>query len=230
VDLEHGAGSEDALLGQLHAAAAHDVPVIVRVETAERIRIGRVLDLGAAGVMYPRLDTAQEVVEATSHAFLPPRGDRGVATYNRACQFGLDVSTLDTANDEVINVVQVETLSALEHIEEIARVDGVHALFVGPRDLSHALGIPGQIQAPEFRQAMHKVLAAADAAGIAAGILAGNEKLAVEHAEQGFTFIGIASDSTFLANAAQAAARTISEAGVTSEQRAHDGKVKTPVT
>src|ERR1035438_970104 len=64
VDLEHGAGGEEALVGQILAGAAHDVPVLVRTESAERIRAGHVLDLGAAGVMYPRLNTVDEVVAA----------------------------------------------------------------------------------------------------------------------------------------------------------------------
>src|SRR5271168_897502 len=80
VDLEHGAGGEEALVGQLFAGAAHDVPVLVRVESAERIRVGHALDLGVAGVMFPRLDTTDEVATAVSHMWYPPRGDRGVAT------------------------------------------------------------------------------------------------------------------------------------------------------
>src|SRR6202020_1788551 len=82
VDLEHGAGGEDALLGQVLAAGIHEVPVIVRVESAQRIRSGRVLDLGAAGVMFPRLDSAEEVANAARHLRYPPEGDRGVAIYD----------------------------------------------------------------------------------------------------------------------------------------------------
>jgi len=67
VDLEHGAGGEEGLVGQLLAGAAHDVPVLVRVESAERVRVGHALDLGVAGVMYPRLNTPDEVTTAISH-------------------------------------------------------------------------------------------------------------------------------------------------------------------
>ena len=77
-------------MGQFLAGAAHDVPVLVRVESAERIRVGHVLDLGAQGVMFPRLNTPEEVREAVSHLWYPPKGDRGVAGYNRARQFGGD--------------------------------------------------------------------------------------------------------------------------------------------
>ena len=206
VDLEHGGGGEEALVGQLLAAATHRVPAIVRVESAERIRAGRVLDLGAAGVMFPRLDTAREVAEAVTHVRYPPVGDRGVATYNRACGFGLRTDVLDNANDAVVAVVQIETRRALEEVEAIADVPDVDVLFVGPRDLTHALGVPGQTHAPEYRAALRRVVAAARAAGISAGILAADREAAPAYVDDGFTFVAIGSDSTFIAAAAQAAA------------------------
>jgi 2-keto-3-deoxy-L-rhamnonate aldolase RhmA len=207
VDLEHGAGGEDGLVGQLLAAAAHDVPVIVRTETAERIRAGRVLDSGAAGVMFPRLDTDAEVAEALAHLWYPPLGDRGVATYNRACGFGLRTDVLDTANDDVIAVVQIESVAALENVEAIAGVGGVDVLFVGPRDLSHALGVPGRFDAPEYSAALARVVAAARAAGVSAGVLASGREAAEGYIEDGFGFVAVGSDSSFVAAAACAAAR-----------------------
>ena len=209
VDLEHGAGGEDALVGQLLAAAAHDVPVIVRVETAERIRAGRVLDSGAAGVMFPRLDTRAEVIEALAHLRFPPEGDRGVATYNRACGFGLRTGVLDTANDEVIAVVQIESVAALDDVEAIAQAPGVDVLFVGPRDLTHALGVPGQIDAREYRAALSSVVAAARSAGVAAGVLASDRRSAEGYVDDGFGFVAVGSDSSFIATAASAAARPL---------------------
>ena len=198
VDLEHGAGSEEALTGQLLAAGIHQVPVIVRVESAERIRSGRVLDLGAAGVMFPRLDSAEEVAGAVRHLRYPPEGDRGVATYNRAWAFGMRGGA-----------VQIETVSALAEVEAIAEVPGVDVLFVGPIDLSHALGVPGRFDAPEFRAALTTVVRAAKSAGIPAGILARDRDRALECVEDGFTFVGIASDSALLGAAARAAALPI---------------------
>ena len=98
LDLEHGAGGEEQVGPVVVATGAYGVPTIVRVESAERIRLGRVLDLGAAGVMLPRLDSAEEVATALRHLRYPPEGDRGVATYNRACRFGLDPAALDRAS------------------------------------------------------------------------------------------------------------------------------------
>ena len=206
VDLEHGGGGEDALVGQILAAGIHQVPVIVRVESAERIRSGRVLDLGAAGVMFPRLDSADEVATAVRHLRYPPEGDRGVATYNRACAFGMRPDSVDTANDKVVGIVQIESLGALAEVEAIADIPGVDVLFVGPADLSHALGVPGMFAAPEFSAALAAVVCAARSAGISAGILAPDRDRALECVEAGFTFLAIASDSALLAAAARAAA------------------------
>jgi 2-keto-3-deoxy-L-rhamnonate aldolase RhmA len=209
VDLEHGAGSEEALIGQVLAAGIHHVPVIVRVESPERIRSGRVLDLGAAGVMFPRLDSAAEAAGAVGHLRYPPEGDRGVATYNRACGFGMRAGALETANEEVVGVVQIETVGALAEVEAIAQAPGVDVLFVGPVDLSHALGVPGIFDAPEFRAALTAVVRAAKSAGIPAGILARDRARAFECIEDGFTFVAIASDSALLGAAAREAALPI---------------------
>ena len=127
---------------------------MVRVESDARIRIGRVLDSGAAGVMFPRLDDAEQVRAAIKHLYYPPRGDRGVATYNRACRFGLDPGALDRANDQVLGIVQIESAQAVAAAEEIASIDGVDVLFVGPRDLTQDLGVPGQTTAQVFLDAL----------------------------------------------------------------------------
>jgi 2-keto-3-deoxy-L-rhamnonate aldolase RhmA len=206
VDLEHGGGGEEALLGQVLAAGVHRVPVVVRVESSDRIRAGRVLDLGAAGVMFPRLEGASEVAEAVRHLRYPPDGDRGVATYNRACGFGMRPDALGTANDTVVGIVQIETAGALAEVGAIAEIQGVDVLFVGPVDLSHALGVPFMFDAPEFRSALAAVVQAAHSAQISAGILAPDRERALECVEAGFTFVGIGSDSSLLAAAVKAAA------------------------
>ena len=154
LDLEHGGGGEEQVRDVVPAAGSYGVPTVVRVESAARIRMGRVLDSGAAGIMLPRLDTADEVAEAIRHLRYPPAGDRGVATYNRACRFGLDPGALDRANDEILGVVQIESAAAVGQRGQIAGLDGVDVLFVGPRDLSHDLGVPGDTAAPPFTEAI----------------------------------------------------------------------------
>jgi 2-keto-3-deoxy-L-rhamnonate aldolase RhmA len=206
IDLEHGGGGESALVGQLLAGAAHGIAMLVRVESAERIRSGRVLDLGAAGVMFPRLDTPEQVAAAIRHLRYPPDGDRGVATYNRACGFGLRPEVLETANDSIVAIVQIESVPALENVETIAQLPGVDVIFVGPSDLSHALGVPGQLESAEFRSALERVVAAARAAGIPAGILAHSNEAAQAYLERGFGFLAVGSDSAFIVTAARQAA------------------------
>jgi 4-hydroxy-2-oxoheptanedioate aldolase len=213
LDLEHGAGGEEQARGLIPAAAAYGVPTLVRVESAARIRIGRVLDLGAAGVMLPRLDSAAEVAEALAHLRYPPAGDRGVATYNRACRFGLDPAALDSAAGEILGVVQIESAAAVAQAGEIARLDGADVLFVGPRDLSHDLGVPGDVTAPSFVAALEEVRLAARENGKACGLLVADGAAAAARQAQGWTFVAIGSDTTLLAAAvasslAQARART----------------------
>jgi 2-dehydro-3-deoxyglucarate aldolase/4-hydroxy-2-oxoheptanedioate aldolase len=207
VDLEHGAGGEEALVGQLLAGAAHDVPVLMRVESAERIRVGHALDLGVAGVMYPRLDTPDDVTTAVSHLWYPPRGDRGLASYNRARRFGGDTKTTNDVNDELLCVVQIETSLALSNVKDIAATPGVDVLFVGPSDLSAALGCPGQLDSEVYLEALAHVGAAARGASLAAGILVGDDDDVERHLELGFSFVAVASDSALLRRAATMAAQ-----------------------
>lgn len=205
VDLEHGAGGEEALVGQILAGAAHGVPVIVRVEAAERIRMGHVLDLGVAGVMLPRLNTPDEVRDALRHLWYPPQGDRGVASYNRARQFGGDGREPSEVNDSILSVVQIESVGALQSVSEIAAIPGVDVLFVGPSDLSTSMGIPGQFDAPELLDAFDAVIAAARERRISAAILAGDISRVEPLSARGFDFIAVGSDSSLLRGAAREA-------------------------
>jgi 2-dehydro-3-deoxyglucarate aldolase/4-hydroxy-2-oxoheptanedioate aldolase len=184
LDLEHGAGGEDQVGPTVLAAGAYGITPLVRVESAERIRIGRVLDAGVAGVMIPRIETVEQ----------------GVATYNRGARWGRDLEFLN-APSKATCIIQIETLGALEKVEEIASVEGVDILFVGPADLSFALGIPRDFKNPKYLDALTKVVLACKNQGKQPGILAFDSAGAVEYRKLGFTFIAIGSDSTLLATA-----------------------------
>jgi 4-hydroxy-2-oxoheptanedioate aldolase len=212
LDLEHGAGGEEQALDVIPAAAAYAVPTVVRVESTERIRAGRLLDLGATGVMFPRVETADEAAACVRHLRYPPAGDRGVATYNRMCRYGLDPGALDRSDNDVLGVVQIETLPALDAVEGIAALDGVDVLFVGPRDLSHALDVPGQTQAPAYLAALDRVLAAARGHGKAAGLLVPDGAAAARMSAAGWRFLAIGSDTALLAGALTAELRRAGEA------------------
>ena len=157
--------------------------------------------------MFPRLDSAAEAAVCVRHLRYPPAGDRGVATYNRMCRYGLDPAALDRSNGDVLGVVQIETRPGLDAVEDIAALDGVDVLFVGPRDLSHALDVPGQTQAPVYLAALDRVLAAAKGNGKAAGLLVPDGAAAARMSSAGWQFLAIGSDTTLLAGAVAAELR-----------------------
>jgi len=205
VDLEHGAGTETDLLGlfQAIAAAARSAPLI-RPQSGERIRVGRALDMGALGVMVPRLESAAQAREAVSFLRYPPDGIRGVATRVRGAGLGVvghaDVHRL---NERVVGIIQIESAGALREADEIGAIDGVDVLFVGPADLTHSLRIPGQFEHGDYLAALDRVAAACRAHGKAAGILIYDTALVPRLVEIGFTFIGIGADASFVADGAR---------------------------
>ena len=200
LDLEHGGGGEEQVSPTVVATSGYGVPTLVRVESAERIRIGRALDAGVAGVMIPRLNTVAEVVSAVNHMSYPPHGDRGVATYNRVARWGKDPDALVGRSDAAC-IIQIETLEGLENVSAIADLEGVDALFIGPLDLSFALGVPRDFSSEKFQTAIAKVLQAGKDAGKVVGILAATSEMAKGYIAQGFKFIAVGSDSTLMAKA-----------------------------
>jgi 2-dehydro-3-deoxyglucarate aldolase/4-hydroxy-2-oxoheptanedioate aldolase len=205
VDLEHGAGTESELLGQLLAIQATPTAAVVRVVSAERMRVGRVLDLGADGLMIPRLETAAEFAQTLSWMRYPPAGIRGVATGTRGAGYGtVSHSEVHGINDRILGVFQVESMAAVAAADELAAIDGVDVLFVGPADLSHSMGIPGAFTEPAFADALDRVAAAARAHGKSAGILVRDASEVPAMRQRGYGFIGIGSDSGLLLAGARA--------------------------
>lgn len=210
IDLEHGAGTEADLLPQLYAAETTGVPALVRVEVTARLRIGRALDLGAAGIMVPRLETPAEARDAASFVRYHPDGVRGIALITRGAELGrIGHGDVRRKSATLPLVVQVENPSAVAHAAEIAAIDGVDVLFVGPTDLTHSLGVPGDFASPVYLDALRRVVAAAQGAGKEAGILLRRVEDLDRHVDMGFRFIGVGSDSAWIADGAAAAvART----------------------
>jgi len=196
VDLEHGPGSEAELLGQLLAIQATPTAAVVRVVSAERMRVGRVLDLGADGLMIPRLETPADVAATVSWMRYPPAGIRGVAAGTRGAGYGMvPHQQIQALNDRILGVFQVESPVAVEAADEMAAIDGVDVLFVGPADLSHSMGIPGAFDDPAFLAALDRVVAAARTHGKGAGILLRDASEVPAYRARGYDFIGIGSDS-----------------------------------
>ena len=223
VDLEHGMLTEADLLAHLLAIQATPTAALVRVASSERMRIGRVLDFGADGLMFPRLETAAEVVQALSWMRYPPAGIRGVAAGTRGAGYStVPHAEIRTLNDRILGVFQVESPLAVAAADQLAAIDGVDVLFVGPADLSHAMGIPGEFTNPDFVAALDHVAAVARAHGKGAGMLVRDAAEVAGYHARGFTFLGIGSDSGLVATGArtQLAAARAALAGPSATVRA----------
>lgn len=204
IDLEHGAGTEADVLGQLQAVEPTQAAVVVRVESHHRQRAHRVLDLGAHGIMFPRVNDAAEAEAAVAGLRYGPDGVRGVALMNRACEFGArGREYIANANGLLLGVVQIESGMAVETADEIAATDGVDVLFVGPWDLSHALGIFGDFKHAKFQDAIRRTASAAMRQKKASGILLQKpEDMALYH-DLGYRFFACNSDGGLLNAAAR---------------------------
>jgi 4-hydroxy-2-oxoheptanedioate aldolase len=206
VDLEHGAATEAELLAHLTAIELTGTSALVRPQSGERLRIGRALDLGAEGIVVPRLDTIDQVVEAVTFLRYPPTGQRGVALLTRGARLGtVNHAGVAALNDDIVGIIQIESPSALEASEAFAATDGVDVLFVGPADLSHSLGVPGQFASPVYQDALRRVVAACRAHGKAAGILLYDHASFKPHLDLGFRFVGIGADVSFVNDGIKAA-------------------------
>jgi 4-hydroxy-2-oxoheptanedioate aldolase len=209
LDLEHGAATEADLLSLLYAVGTTPMAAIVRPPSAERLRVGRALDLGAAGIMLPQLQSIEQVREAVSFLRYPPVGVRGVALRTRGAGLGTlahgDVAGI--VNERIVGIVQVESVGAVAAADEIAAMDEVDVLFAGPADLSHALGVPGRFDDPTYLEALRTVVAATQRHGKAAGILIYDAAGFQRHFELGFRFIGLGSEGSYVSAGAAAMLR-----------------------
>jgi 4-hydroxy-2-oxoheptanedioate aldolase len=205
IDLEHGAGTEKEALGQIQALQHTPAGILVRVESAEPQRIHRILDMGAEGVMCPKINNLSEAKKVVNGLHYPPMGQRGVAKMVRATQFAQNFqSYYETSQENILGIVQIETKEALSHLDEIAHLDGVDVLFIGPADLTMELGIFGQFDHPMYLEAVENTIAAATKAGKATGILFFNPEEYTKYHQMGIRFIACGADATFVADGAKA--------------------------
>ncbi len=205
IDLEHGVGTESELLGQLHAVGATRTAALVRPQSGERLRIGRALDLGAHGIMVPRIDLPDQAREAVSFMRYPPDGTRGLALSTRGAGLSeVGHGEVGAVNRQILGIIQIESPSAVQHADAIAAIDGADVLFVGPTDLSHSLGVPGQFDDPTYLDALRRVVAATEASGKVAGILLRDAATVARHRDLGFRFIGLGSDGGYIWSGARA--------------------------
>ncbi len=207
IDLEHGAGTESSVLHQLQALEHTAAFPVVRIESFERQRIHRILDLGAGGIMCPRINNTEEAAKFAAGLRYQPEGVRGVAKMVRASGFSRNFdSYIRDINENIVGIIQVETTGILKHIHEIASIDNIDVLFIGPADLTMALGVFGQFDHPLYLNALAATADAAAKAGKAAGILMYDPNDFRKYHSIGFRFIACGADMTFVVNGANAMA------------------------
>ena len=191
--------SEADLLPLLMATTGTPATPLVRVESGSRIRVGRVLDLGAQGVMVPQVHSADDARAVARWMRTQPDGERGIALLTRGMDLGMvGHDQVATRHEGLLGIVQIESRAALADVEEMAGIDGVDVLFVGPTDLTHALGIPGRTTDPLYEDAIRRVASATRAAGKAAGVLLWDTEDVRRYAGMGYTFLGLSSEAMIL--------------------------------
>ncbi len=202
IDTEHGLGDYNTLVEYLLSAKIGNITPIVRVIANECEHFKKALDLGAAGIMVPQVNNAQEARKAVSFMKYPPQGVRGLTRSSRAGAFGYDAKQyLEEVNDSLLAVIQIETKDAIDNVEEIAAVDGVDVLFVGPSDLSCNLQVPCDLGSPQLKSAVDKVRRAAAKYEKKTGILIKDATQLPSIVQDGFTLIALETDMTLLKTA-----------------------------
>ena len=206
LDTEHSPGAVDSVLAQLQAVAPYPVSPIVRPDTNDTVLIKRYLDIGVQTLLIPYVQTAEEARGAVAAMRYPPKGVRGVGGTTRATVFGRVPGYAKIAEQELCLLVQIETEEALERLEEIAVVDGVDGVFIGPNDLAASLGHLGDLKHEDVIGAIVSALIRLKAMGKPAGILTPDEDFARRCLKLGATFVAVGSDIGVLARGTEALA------------------------
>jgi len=208
VDGEHSPVDTMDTVALLQAIAAGGSQPIVRVTDNQPWLAKRAIDAGCPTLLFPMVQSADDARRAVAAMRYPQAengGIRGVAGVVRAARFGLRADYLKSANAEACAIVQIESAAAVAASPDIAAVDGVDGLFVGPADLAASLGHLGDSAHAEVQRAIERVLAAAKAQGKWAGIFGGGTEEARGYAARGFTLIALAADVIWLLQGARQA-------------------------
>jgi 2-keto-3-deoxy-L-rhamnonate aldolase RhmA len=205
VDVEHNGFSWDTTGQICMAALAAEVTPFVRVPTTDPEHIAAALNGGALGVIAPHVRSAEDARRVVTAAKFPPLGERGAAGMLPHFQFhSFPAAQADPAlNDATMVILMMETLEALEHVEEIAAVDGVDMMMVGTSDLTAEMGIPGKHDDPRVRDAYARTIAAMRKHGkhVGVGGLASRPDLIAEFVKMGARYVSTGTDLGFLMSA-----------------------------
>lgn len=208
VDMEHGPVPLTALQGMVSALRGTGAEPFVRAAWNASAPIQTALDCGVSGIMIPMINSRADAESAVRDTRFWPLGERSRGGVRHAVSFETDAPTYYArANDEVLVMAQIETKAAIANLEEIAAVEGIDCLFVGPNDLASTYDLPypaaWEIRSGAYRDAVVSVPAIARKHGKFAGILAASTAMANECMELGYSLVGVGNDATILAAAAR---------------------------
>lgn len=207
LDTEHSPNELPQVYSQLQAMMEGPTQPVVRPPWNDMVAIKRYLDAGVQSFLVPMVQTEEEARQAVAYTRYPPRGVRGFANNSRSSRFGRIANYHSRCEEEICVLVQIETRLGLDNLEAIASVEGVDGVFVGPGDLSAALGFLGQLEHPEVVAIIDDAIRRIAACGNAPGILSGNEELASHWIGVGSVFTAVGADSAILARQSERLAR-----------------------
>jgi 4-hydroxy-2-oxoheptanedioate aldolase len=202
IDMQHGLMSYTQAVPMLQAISTTNVIPLARVPWNEPSIIMKMLDAGAWGVVVPLINTRADAEAAVAACRYPPLGIRSFGPTRASVYAGADYAS--RANDEVLCIVMIETQQALENLDDIMSVPGVDACYIGPADLSFALGLPPRTDSdePAHVAAVARILEAARRHGVVPGIHTGSPAFAARCVEQGFQMVTLTSDASCMARGA----------------------------
>ncbi|TDF80819.1 4-hydroxy-2-oxoheptanedioate aldolase [Pseudomonas sp. H9] len=213
IDGEHAPNDLRGMLGQLQAVAPYAAQAIIRPVIGDTALIKQILDIGAQTLLVPMVESAEQARELVRAIHYPPSGVRGVGSaLARASRWNSIPGYLDQADEQMCLLVQIENLEGLARLDEIAAVDGVDGVFIGPADLSAAMGHRGNPGHPEVQAAIEDAIVRIQKAGKAAGILSADQTLARRYIELGARFVAVGVDTTVLMRGLQTLACAFKDA------------------
>ena len=210
IDMEHSPNDLNSVMAQLQVFAAYETTALVRPDWNDAVKVKRLLDAGAPGLLFPMVQTPDEAARAVSASRYPPQGVRGVSGTTRANKFGRVTDYFARVQEETAVLVQVETQAALDTALEIGAVDGVDGVFFGPADIGADLGYLGQPMHPAVWDAILPVARALIAAGVPVGTLVTDPQFARRLIDdEGFAFVACGTDAGLLARGADTLCKTM---------------------
>lgn len=214
IDGEHAPNSVRDVLQQLQAMAPYPVRVVVRNVDHDAARIKQLLDVGVQSLLVPMVESAAEAEALVRAMRYPPHGIRGVGTaLARAARWNGVDGYFQKADQEMCLIVQVESKAGLDALDDILKVEGVDAVFIGPSDLAASLGHLGNPGHPDVKACIETAIAKIAAAGKAPGVFSADPAMAKNYQERGARFIAVGVDTLLLRNAAVKLAATFKSDG-----------------